>query len=101
MIDESGEPMGLHITSTADPFFTVSFGDTVHWIYPEAAPLAEPEQRTIYTCLHRVGVGQRQIPARGVRDAAGVVPDELTETIRGYQPSRILLTAVERRLIRR
>jgi SAM-dependent methyltransferase len=29
------------------------------------------------------------------REAAGVVPDELMETIRGYQPSRILLTAVE------
>ncbi len=29
------------------------------------------------------------------REAAGVIPDELSETIRGYQPSRILLTGVE------
>jgi (2Fe-2S) ferredoxin len=29
------------------------------------------------------------------RDAAGVVPDELADTIRGYMPSRVLLTALE------
>ncbi len=29
------------------------------------------------------------------REAAGVMPDELSEMIRGYQPSRILLTAIE------
>ncbi len=29
------------------------------------------------------------------REAAGVIPDELSETIRGYQPSRILLTGIE------
>jgi (2Fe-2S) ferredoxin/predicted O-methyltransferase YrrM len=35
------------------------------------------------------------IAALKARDAAGVVPDDLMETIRGYQPSRVLLTAVE------
>jgi (2Fe-2S) ferredoxin len=29
------------------------------------------------------------------RDAAGVIPDELAETIRGFMPSRVLLTALE------
>ena len=29
------------------------------------------------------------------RDAAGVLPDELAEAIRGYMPSRVLLTAIE------
>ncbi len=29
------------------------------------------------------------------RDAAGVVPDELADTIRGYMPSRVILTALE------
>lgn len=29
------------------------------------------------------------------RDAAGAVPDDLAETIRGYMPSRVLLSAIE------
>jgi (2Fe-2S) ferredoxin/predicted O-methyltransferase YrrM len=37
----------------------------------------------------------RMLRALKARDAAGVVPDELMETIRGYQPSRILLSAIE------
>ena len=37
----------------------------------------------------------RGMAAFKARETAGVVPDDLMETIRGYQPSRVLLTAVE------
>jgi len=37
----------------------------------------------------------RMLAARKARDAAGLIPDDLMEMIRGYQPSRVLLTAVE------
>ncbi len=37
----------------------------------------------------------RMMAAMRARDAAGVVPDDLQETLRGYQPSRLLLTAIE------
>lgn len=37
----------------------------------------------------------RMLAALKARDAAGVVPDELSETIRGFMPSRVLLTALE------
>ncbi|HXY20741.1 MAG TPA: methyltransferase [Gemmatimonadales bacterium] len=37
----------------------------------------------------------RFLAAAKARDASGAVPDELTAMIRGYQESRILLTAVE------
>jgi (2Fe-2S) ferredoxin len=37
----------------------------------------------------------RMLAALKARDAAGVVPDDLMETMRAYQPSRILLSAVE------
>jgi (2Fe-2S) ferredoxin/SAM-dependent methyltransferase len=37
----------------------------------------------------------RMMAGLKARDAAGVVPDDLAEVIRGYQPSRVLLTAIE------
>jgi (2Fe-2S) ferredoxin/SAM-dependent methyltransferase len=37
----------------------------------------------------------KAVAAMKARDAAGVVPDELMRMIRGYQESRILLTAIE------
>lgn len=37
----------------------------------------------------------RMIAARKAQDAAGVLPDDLNQTIRGFQASRIILTAVE------
>jgi (2Fe-2S) ferredoxin/predicted O-methyltransferase YrrM len=37
----------------------------------------------------------RMLLARKARDAAGVLPDEFMEMVRGYQPSRIALTAIE------
>jgi (2Fe-2S) ferredoxin len=37
----------------------------------------------------------RMVAALKAREAAGVVPDELSELIRGYMPSRVLLTALE------
>jgi (2Fe-2S) ferredoxin/SAM-dependent methyltransferase len=33
--------------------------------------------------------------AMRARDAAGVLPDEVTQTVRGFQESRVLLTAIE------
>lgn len=38
---------------------------------------------------------RRFLGAMKARDAAGHLPDDLTETIRGFQPSRVLLTAIE------
>jgi len=37
----------------------------------------------------------RMLAALASRDAAGVVPDELLESIRGFMSSRVLLTAIE------
>jgi len=37
----------------------------------------------------------RMLAALAARDAAGVVPDDLSEMIRGFMPSRVLLTALE------
>jgi (2Fe-2S) ferredoxin/predicted O-methyltransferase YrrM len=37
----------------------------------------------------------RMVAGLKARDAAGALPDDLMERIRGYQPSRVLLTAVE------
>jgi (2Fe-2S) ferredoxin len=37
----------------------------------------------------------RMMAAMKARDAAGVLPDDLMDMFRGYQPSRIVLTAVE------
>ncbi len=37
----------------------------------------------------------KMLAARRAREAAGVLPDELTERIRGFQESRALLTALE------
>jgi len=37
----------------------------------------------------------KMLAALKAREAAGTLPDELMETIRAYQPSRVLLTAVE------
>ena len=37
----------------------------------------------------------RALAALRARDAAGVLPDEWNDTIRGYQPSRVVLSAVE------
>jgi (2Fe-2S) ferredoxin/SAM-dependent methyltransferase len=37
----------------------------------------------------------RMVAALKAREAAGVVPDELSEPIRGFMPSRVLLTALE------
>ena len=37
----------------------------------------------------------RALSAQQAREAAGSVPDELAELVRGYMPSRVLLTALE------
>jgi (2Fe-2S) ferredoxin/SAM-dependent methyltransferase len=37
----------------------------------------------------------RALAALKAREAAGVVPDDLAEQVRGYMPSRVLLTALE------
>ena len=37
----------------------------------------------------------KMVAALKAREAAGVVPDDLSELIRGYMPSRVLLTALE------
>ncbi len=37
----------------------------------------------------------RMVAAMKARESAGVVPDELSEQVRGYMPSRVLLTALE------
>jgi hypothetical protein len=55
MVDEFSDKTDLHVTCSADPSFLTCFGDSLHWIYPAAVPLAGPERRTVYTCLHRGG----------------------------------------------
>ena len=37
----------------------------------------------------------KMLAALSQRDAAGVLPDDFQQTVRGFQPSRVLLTAVE------
>lgn len=37
----------------------------------------------------------RMLAALKAREAAGIVPDDLSEQVRGYMPSRVLLTALE------
>lgn len=37
----------------------------------------------------------KYLAAMRAREAAGVLPDELTQTIRGFQESRVMLTAIE------
>ena len=37
----------------------------------------------------------RMVAALKARDSAGVLPDEFNELVRGYQPSRIVLSAIE------
>jgi (2Fe-2S) ferredoxin/SAM-dependent methyltransferase len=37
----------------------------------------------------------KMLAAQRAKDAAGILPDELNQTLRGYQESRVLLTAIE------
>jgi (2Fe-2S) ferredoxin/precorrin-6B methylase 2 len=37
----------------------------------------------------------KMLAAQRARDAAGILPDDLNQTLRGYQESRVLLTAIE------
>jgi (2Fe-2S) ferredoxin/precorrin-6B methylase 2 len=37
----------------------------------------------------------KMLAAQRAKDAAGILPDDLNETLRGYQESRVLLTAIE------
>ncbi len=41
------------------------------------------------------GNKKKILAARAAADAAGVLPDEFQQQVRGFQPSRILLTAIE------
>ncbi|MEJ2719557.1 MAG: methyltransferase [bacterium] len=38
---------------------------------------------------------KKMLAARAANDAAGVLPDDFQQTVRGFQPSRVLLTAIE------
>ncbi|HTT72218.1 MAG TPA: methyltransferase [Anaeromyxobacteraceae bacterium] len=38
---------------------------------------------------------EKALAARRAREGAGAVPDDLADTLRGYMPSRVLLTALE------
>jgi (2Fe-2S) ferredoxin/SAM-dependent methyltransferase len=57
------------------------------------ARLANPDEAAVKTEIQRNRA--KYLASIKARDAAGVVPDELMAMIRGYQESRILLTAVE------
>lgn len=55
LVTETSPDTGWSITRTADPYFTTSFGDQIHWVYPEGVPRLPRETRTLYSCLHRGG----------------------------------------------
>jgi (2Fe-2S) ferredoxin/SAM-dependent methyltransferase len=64
--------------------------------FANGRPLARLEQRDEAALKAEIVTNrQRMLQGLQAREAAGVVPDELMRTLRGYQESRVLLTALE------
>jgi hypothetical protein len=55
VVSESSPQSSTRVTYCTDPMFSARFSDSIRWVYSDAVPLPERDQRSVFTILHDGG----------------------------------------------